>query len=135
MPETFPPLAAFGGRRRVPAPVNEPVKSYAPGSPEKAEVKARLKQMAAETVEIPLVIGGREVRTGDLANTVMPHDHGHVVARWHRARRSKIPPRPTSRCPAQRTRHCRWSRFRKLATASESIPRGRSPSSASAAGR
>ena len=90
MPETFPPLAAFGGRRRVPAPVNEPVKSYAPGSPEKAEVKARLKQMAAETVEIPLVIGGREVRTGDLANTVMPHDHGHVVARWHRARREDV---------------------------------------------
>ncbi|HET6899067.1 MAG TPA: L-glutamate gamma-semialdehyde dehydrogenase [Vicinamibacteria bacterium] len=90
MPETFPPLAAFGGRRRVPPPVNEPVKSYAPGSPEKAEVKARLKQMAAETVEIPLVIGGREVRTGDLANTVMPHDHGHVVARWHRARREDV---------------------------------------------
>ena len=90
MPETLPPLAAFGGRRRVPAPVNEPVKSYAPGSPEKAEVKARLKQMAAETVEIPLVIGGREVRTGDLANTVMPHDHGHVVARWHRARREDV---------------------------------------------
>jgi len=90
VPETFPPLAAFGGRRRVPAPVNEPVKSYAPGSPEKAEVKARLKQMAAETVEIPLVIGGREVRTGDLANTVMPHDHGHVVARWHRARREDV---------------------------------------------
>jgi len=90
VPETFPPLAAFGGRRRVPAPVNEPVKSYAPGSPEKAEVKARLKQMAAETVEIPLVIGGREVRTGDLSNTVMPHDHGHVVARWHRARREDV---------------------------------------------
>ena len=81
---------AFGGSRRVPAPVNEPVKSYAPGSPEKAEVKARLKQMAGEVVDIPLVIGGREVRTGDLAQTVMPHDHGHIVARWHRARREDV---------------------------------------------
>ena len=102
MPETFPrpgedrvpPFsavsAAFGGHRRVPSPVNEPVKAYAPGSPEKAEVKARLRQMAGETIEIPLVIGGREVRTGETANTVMPHDHGHVVARWHRARREDV---------------------------------------------
>jgi len=82
--------AAFGGHRRVPSPVNEPVKAYAPGSPEKAEVKARLRQMAGETIEIPLVIGGREVRTGETANTVMPHDHGHVVARWHRARREDV---------------------------------------------
>ena len=90
MPETFPDPVAFGGIRRIPPPVNEPVKAYAPGSPEKAEVKARLKQMAAETIEIPLVIGGREVRTGDLGTTVMPHDHGHVVARWHRARREDV---------------------------------------------
>jgi 1-pyrroline-5-carboxylate dehydrogenase len=90
VPETFTDPVAFGGLRRVPAPVNEPVKAYAPGSPEKAEVKARLKQMAAETIEIPLVIGGREVRTGDLATTVMPHDHGHVLARWHRARREDV---------------------------------------------
>ncbi|HYU42141.1 MAG TPA: L-glutamate gamma-semialdehyde dehydrogenase [Vicinamibacteria bacterium] len=82
--------AAFGGHRRLPSPVNEPVKAYAPGSPEKAEVKARLRQMAGETIEIPLVIGGREVRTGETANTVMPHDHGHVVARWHRARREDV---------------------------------------------
>jgi len=80
-PSSSTGTAAFGGSRRVPAPVNEPVKAYAPGSPEKAEVKARLKQMAAEVVEIPLVIGGREVRTGDLGTTVIPHDHGHTVAR------------------------------------------------------
>ena len=82
--------AAFNGSRRIPPPVNEPVRSYAPGSPEKAEVKARLKQMAAETVEIPLVVGGREVRTGDTATTVMPHDHAHTLARWHRARREDV---------------------------------------------
>jgi 1-pyrroline-5-carboxylate dehydrogenase len=83
-------IAAFGGSRRVPPPFNEPIKSYAPGSPEKAEIKARLKQMAAERAEIPLVIGGREVRTGDTAPTVMPHDHGHVLGQWHRARRQDV---------------------------------------------
>jgi 1-pyrroline-5-carboxylate dehydrogenase len=78
-------LAAFGGIRRVPPPVNEPVKSYAPGSPERAELKARLKSMSAERIEIPLIIGGKEVRTGDRSQAVMPHDHSHVLADWHKA--------------------------------------------------
>jgi 1-pyrroline-5-carboxylate dehydrogenase len=82
--------AAFNGTRRVPIPVNEPIKAYGPGSPEKAALKARLKEMAAETIDIPLVIGGREVRTGDTAQTVMPHDHRHVLATWHRARREDV---------------------------------------------
>ena len=71
--------AAFAGNRRVPTPVNEPVKSYAPGSPERAELKARLKSMAAERIEIPLRIGGKEVRSGTTAPSVMPHDHRHVL--------------------------------------------------------
>ena len=79
------PLAGFSGTRRVPLPVNEPVKSYAPGSPEKAALKARLASMAKERVDIPIIIGGREIRTGDLAQAVMPHDHQHVLADWHRA--------------------------------------------------
>ena len=78
-------VAAFGGIRRVPQPVNEPNKSYAPGSAERAELKARLKQMAAERIEIPLVIGGKEVRTGRTAQAVMPHDHKHVLADYHLA--------------------------------------------------
>ena len=49
----------------MPPPVNEPIKSYAPGSPERASLKARLKTMAAETVDIPLFIGGKEIRTGN----------------------------------------------------------------------
>ena len=77
--------AAFAGIRRVPAPINDPNRTYAPGSPEKAELKARLKSMADEKIEIPLIIGGREIRTGKLANTVMPHDHGHVLAEYHLA--------------------------------------------------
>ncbi|MGH9410972.1 MAG: L-glutamate gamma-semialdehyde dehydrogenase [Vicinamibacterales bacterium] len=78
--------AAFAGVRRVPAPVNEPTKSYAPGSPERTELKARLKSMAAEKIDIPLIIGGREIRTGDLHHAVMPHSHGHVLAEFHVAR-------------------------------------------------
>src|SRR5262245_34971459 len=73
-------LAAFGGIRRVPQPINEPNKTYAPGSAERAELKVRLKQMAAERIEIPLVIGGKEIRTGRTAHAVMPHDHKHVLA-------------------------------------------------------
>ena len=80
----------FNGNRRVPAPVNEPVRSYAPGSPERAELKARLKAMAGERVDIPLVIGGKEVRTGKTAQTVMPHDHAHVLADWHKADREHV---------------------------------------------
>ncbi len=55
---------SFNGHRRVPPPVNEPVRSYAPGSPERASLKARLADMARETIEIPLVIGGKDIRTG-----------------------------------------------------------------------
>src|SRR5262245_41087673 len=82
--------AAFAGIRRVPTPVNEPVKSYAPGSPERAELKARLKAMSAERIEIPLVIGGREVRSGERAAAVVPHDHRHVLADWHKASRAQV---------------------------------------------
>ena len=77
--------AAFAGIRRVPAPVNEPNYTYAPGTPQRAELKARLKSMAAEKIEIPLIIGGREIRTGNIEHAVMPHDHGHVLADYHLA--------------------------------------------------
>jgi 1-pyrroline-5-carboxylate dehydrogenase len=86
---TTPPsssiLSAFTGIRRVPTPVNEPVKSYAPGSPEKKSLKDRLKRMAKERVEIPLIIGGQEIRSGETVQSVMPHDHRHVLADWHKA--------------------------------------------------
>ncbi len=77
--------AAFAGVRRVPDPVNEPTRTYAPGSPERAELKARLASMAAEKIEIPLVIGGREIRTGHIEKAVMPHNHRHVLAEYHMA--------------------------------------------------
>ena len=74
---------SFAGAPRVPVPANEPNKSYLPGSVERAELKARLASMAAETIDIPLIIGGREIRTGRTERAVMPHDHGHVLATWH----------------------------------------------------
>lgn len=79
------PVSAFNGNRRVPQPQNEPVKSHAPGSPERAALKERLGTMASERIDIPLIIGGKEIRTGDLAESVMPHNHRHVLADWHRA--------------------------------------------------
>src|SRR5437868_15199157 len=82
---TTAPLAGFSGTRRVPPPMNEPVKSYAPGSPEKAALKERLNSMASERVDIPIIIGGEEVRTGETATAVMPHNHRHVLADWHKA--------------------------------------------------
>jgi 1-pyrroline-5-carboxylate dehydrogenase len=79
------PTAAFAGVRRVPQPVNDQNRTYAPGSPERAALKARLKSMAGERLDIPLVIGGREIRTGRMAQAVMPHDHRHVLADYHLA--------------------------------------------------
>ncbi len=71
-------------RVTVPTPGNEPVLSYAPGSPEKAALKSQLGTFAAGSVEIPLIIGGREVTTGDLGTCILPHDHQKQVATYHR---------------------------------------------------
>jgi len=74
----------------VPKPQNEPVLPYGPGSPEKAEIKAKLKQMLSEEIEIPLIIGGKEVRTGNTAKAVCPHDHQHVLATYHQAGQKEV---------------------------------------------
>jgi len=68
---------------RPPKPVNEPVKDYAPGSPEREELRRRLDQMQGERIEAPLVIGGEDVTTGDTAEVVMPHRKSHVLADVH----------------------------------------------------
>lgn len=74
---------AAAGQPRVPPPVNDFNRAYLPGSPERAELKARLESMASEKIDIPLIIGGREIRTGRLEQVMMPHDHHHVLADWH----------------------------------------------------
>jgi 1-pyrroline-5-carboxylate dehydrogenase len=74
----------------VPQPVNEPVLSYAPGTPERAAIKKQLDAMAKETIDIPLVIGGDEVRTEKQGKSVMPHDHEHVLGRFHMAGADEI---------------------------------------------
>jgi 1-pyrroline-5-carboxylate dehydrogenase len=75
--------AAFAGIPRVPPPLNDANRMYLPGSPERAQLKARLSEMASERIDIPIVIGGREIRSGRVEQAVMPHDHRHVLADWH----------------------------------------------------
>jgi 1-pyrroline-5-carboxylate dehydrogenase len=65
---------------RPPTPANEPVKEYAPGSPEREQLRRRLDQMQAERIELPLVIGGEDVTTGTTVEVVMPHKKSHVLA-------------------------------------------------------
>lgn len=67
----------------LPLPPNEPVKSYAPGSVERAEIKAQLDALISDPPEIPLFINGEEVRTGDIREITAPHDHSLVIARAH----------------------------------------------------
>src|SRR5215210_4698671 len=68
---------------RLPPPVNEPVRSYAPGSSERAELQSRLKEMESQRIELPLVIGGEEITTAETAEVVMPHRKSHVLAEMH----------------------------------------------------
>ncbi len=75
----------MSGTFRVPAPVNEPIHSYAPGTPERAELKAALRRIATEEVEIPVVIGGKRIRTGNVHEIRAPHDHGLLLGTWHEA--------------------------------------------------
>ncbi len=74
----------------VPMPKNEPVRDYAPGSAQKASLKAKLNEMLSQEIEIPLIIGGKEVRTGKTAKAVCPHDHRHVLATYHMAGQAEV---------------------------------------------
>jgi 1-pyrroline-5-carboxylate dehydrogenase len=75
----------MNGVVKIPRPTNEPVMVYAPSSPEKASLKAELKRMLGEEIEIPLIIGGKEVQTGNFADCRCPHDHNHLLGRYHKA--------------------------------------------------
>src|SRR3954467_2731165 len=75
---------------RPPPPHNEPVLGYEAGSPERAELQERLAAMAKEPIEIPVVIGGEEIRTGDTFDAVMPHDKERVLAHVHQASPAEV---------------------------------------------
>ena len=75
---------------RPPTPVNEPVLGYLPGSPERAALKKELDRQSSEVIEIPCIINGKEVFTGDVVEQVMPHDHSHVIARVHMATKANV---------------------------------------------
>ncbi len=71
-------------------PENEPIKTYAPGSPERDSLQKKIKNMAGKEIEIPLIIGGREIRTGNLGKCIIPHNHGHLIAKYHKAGEKEV---------------------------------------------
>ena len=75
---------------QVPKAVNEPVKSYAPNSPEKAAVLAEYKKMWNSKIDVPLYIGSEEIRTGNTKDMTAPHDHKHVVGTYHLAEKAHV---------------------------------------------
>lgn len=75
---------------KVPTPHNEPVLACAPGSAERATLKAKLAELAGTQIEVPLVIGGKRIHTGKTTPMTMPHDHGHVLGTFHEADASHI---------------------------------------------
>ncbi|MBZ0268768.1 L-glutamate gamma-semialdehyde dehydrogenase [bacterium] len=75
---------------RTDPPANEPVLSYAPGTPERAALTDAVRRVGGRTLEIPLVIGGKRVKTGKLAECRCPHDHEHLLGRYHKAGKKEV---------------------------------------------
>src|SRR5256885_11528370 len=90
---------------RVPVPVNEPVLTYAPGTRERNDLKLALKDLSSRQIDIPIIIGGKEIRTGRTVDAVMPHSHRHVVAKVHQAGAAEI----AGAVAAARTAWPEWS--------------------------
>ena len=105
---TFLTGASMSGLSNIPHPRNEPVLSYAPGTPERAALKAALSAVGAQQIEIPAVVAGREVRTGDTHDVVSPHCHQRVLARVHQADRATIAAATKAAIEAQRE----WGHWR-----------------------
>lgn len=72
------------GFYKAPFPYNEPVLTYAPGTPERKALKAMLAELKSKEIEVPMYIGGEEVRTGDLVRMATPHDHKHTLGYYHK---------------------------------------------------
>ncbi len=75
---------------QVPTPQNEPVLSYAPGAPERKELKDKIEELRAQVIDIPLFIGGKEIRTGKTSDIVIPHENKKVIGRYHRASAKEV---------------------------------------------
>ena len=75
---------------QVPKAVNEPIKSYAPNSPEKAAIAAAYTKMWHSKIDVPLYIGSEEIRTGNTRNMSAPHDHKHIVGIYHLAEKTHV---------------------------------------------
>ena len=73
-----------------PLPANEPVKAYMPGSPERVALEKELERQSNLVVDIPIIIGGKEIRTGNTGQVTCPHDHKHVLATYHKVGKEHI---------------------------------------------
>ena len=98
----------MSGISNIPHPRNEPVLSYAPGTPERSALKAALGAVGAQPTEIPAVVAGREVRTGNTHDVVSPHCHHRVLARVHQADGATIQAAVRAAVDAQRE----WGHWR-----------------------
>ena len=78
------------GIYKVPVPQNEPVKSYAPGSSERAELALMLKKLRSVKLDIPMYIGGKEVRSGIKSRMAPPHDHKHTLGHFHKSSKKHV---------------------------------------------
>ncbi|MBK8944415.1 MAG: L-glutamate gamma-semialdehyde dehydrogenase [Ignavibacteriae bacterium] len=75
---------------RINLPQNEPVKNYLPGSQEKIELKKRIEELKKQVIEIPLIIGGKEIKTGNMEDCIIPHDHKTVIGKYHKAGKKEV---------------------------------------------
>ncbi len=75
---------------KVPQPINEPIKTYKPGSPEREELKKKLAELRSKEIEVPLIIGGEEIKTGNTEVIRIPHNHGHKIGVYHKAGRKEV---------------------------------------------
>ncbi|MEA4950276.1 MAG: hypothetical protein VB068_11630 [Petrimonas sp.] len=71
------------GVYKLPEIKNEPIKSYAPGSPERQALKQKLVELSKGGLDVPMIIDGKEIRTGNLSDIRPPHDHQHLLGHYH----------------------------------------------------
>ncbi|SVC87974.1 uncharacterized protein METZ01_LOCUS340828, partial [marine metagenome] len=74
----------------IPKPVNEPILTYLPGSIEKTSLKAKLHELKSQQIEVPLIIGGEEIKTGQMGEMRLPHDHQHLLGSFHKAGEKEV---------------------------------------------